>query len=247
MLWDEGVTFGEPNVPPGHRIYAVGDVHGRADLLRRMFQAIETDIASRPISNPVTLCLGDYVDRGPESREVIELLISASRSRNLVCLKGNHEHVMLTVVGGEPSRVSSWMHMGGAETLRSYDVRVSPLRDRNGLAEACSRSVASIPHEHLTFLQALQPSAIFGDYFFCHAGVRPGIPLSQQAEEDLLWIRREFLENDDDHGKFVVHGHTPVQSPEVRSNRINIDTGAYLTDCLTCLVLEEAARFFLFT
>jgi serine/threonine protein phosphatase 1 len=248
VLWDEEARFlRPPHLPHGQRIYAIGDVHGRADLLRRMLQAITTDIAARPVSNPLTICLGDYVDRGAESREVIELLISASRSTNLVCLKGNHEQLMLSIVGGEQSRASSWMRMGAAETLRSYGVGAAPLRDRSSRVEACSRLVASLPHAHLAFLQALQPSATFGDYFFCHAGVRPGVPLTQQAEEDLLWIRGKFLECDDEHGKVIVHGHTPVQSPDVRSNRINIDTGAYLTDRLTCLVLEEAERFFLFT
>ncbi len=233
-----------PRVPDGQRVYAVGDVHGRADLLSAIFARIDADLHARPIAESVQVFLGDYIDRGPHSREVLDLLIARRRQHVVLCLKGNHEtyaEQFLTT----PSVLSDWRPVGGVSTLLSYGI--TPLakdtpQEQQRVAEAFRQA---LPDSHRNFMQGLALSFTCGDFFFAHAGVRPGIPLRQQSRDDLLWIREEFLLHEDDFGKIVVHGHTPAREPEVRPNRINIDTGAYATGRLTCLILEGEQVSFL--
>jgi serine/threonine protein phosphatase 1 len=226
-----------PRTPDGIRLYAIGDVHGRADLLAQLFAGIDRDIATHPAPRVIEILLGDYIDRGPQSREVLDILVSRSRSRRLVCLKGNHE----TYIPGflrDPAMLGQWRHFGGLETLVSYGVVPSISADDEEQRKLAAAFGRALPQSHRRFLATLKSSFVCGDYFFAHAGVRPGIPLSQQHEQDLLWIREDFLFHEKSFGKIVIHGHTPVSEPDIRSNRINIDTGAFATGILTCLVLQ---------
>ena len=188
--------------------------------------------------NSIQVFLGDYIDRGPASREVIDLLIERKRKDHVISLKGNHEDYALRFLS-EPSILSSWKNIGGLSTMVSYGVTPTRRDDRYAQLETAMAFVQAIPESHLQFLQDLSLSFTFGDYFFVHAGVRPGIPLHKQSNQDLLSIRNEFLLHEEDFGKVIVHGHTPAAQPEVLVNRINIDTGAYATGRLTCLVLES--------
>jgi serine/threonine protein phosphatase 1 len=213
-------------------------VHGRADLLDHAFLRIDADLADRSPCRAVQVLLGDYVDRGPSSREVLDCLVERGRSHKLVCLKGNHEGYVAGFLRN-PSVLADWRHVGGLETLKSYGLEPSSNPDR-GEREALARGLAAaLPSAHRQFLQSLVTSFSCGDFFFAHAGIRPGTPLSHQHEEDLLWIRDDFLCCEEDFGKIIVHGHTPVLEPEIRPNRINIDTGAYATGKLTCLMVEQ--------
>jgi serine/threonine protein phosphatase 1 len=227
-----------PQLPDGVRIYAIGDIHGCADLLDGLLKRIEAHKAANPTRECIEIFLGDYIDRGPASQDVLERLVAHKRTSQSVFLKGNHE----TYVNGfinTPSVLQDWQHLGGLETLMSYGMKPAI----NARAEQQSQLAAdfsqAFPESHRQFLSHLKSSFTYGDFFFVHAGVRPGIALARQREEDLLWIREDFLFCEDDFGKVVVHGHTPVLQPEVRANRINIDTGAYATGRLTCLILEE--------
>lgn len=233
-----------PEVPEGVRIYAVGDIHGRVDLLDRLLQRIDADLAVRPIGRSVEVFLGDYIDRGPESAAVLERLIDRGRVHETVCLMGNHETCLLEFLR-DPSLLTAWGQNGGFTTLLSYGVtpviHAGP-EEQAELSEALARAM---PKGHIEFLNGLPISFTCGDFFFVHAGVRPGTPLVRQREQDLLWIRDEFLRHDAAFEKIVVHGHTPVREPEVRKNRINVDTGAYATGRLTCVRLERDEISFL--
>jgi serine/threonine protein phosphatase 1 len=227
----------KPRLPDGVRVYAIGDVHGRADLLQQLLTVIDVDLERSRPERAIQVFLGDYVDRGPNSRAVLDLLIERSRSHETVCLKGNHEVFLLDVLD-DPVRLQDWRHYGGLLTLMSYGVipTMNPTPEEQvELMEGLKRA---IPPEHLAFLQQLPSSFACGDFFFVHAGVKPGVPLDRQREEDLLWIRDEFLNSDERFGKYVVHGHTPVSAPDIRPNRINIDTGAYATGNLTLLTIQ---------
>jgi serine/threonine protein phosphatase 1 len=231
-------------VPDGIRIYAVGDLHGRADLLDRLFVNIDADLADYPARRAIQVFLGDYVDRGPNSYGVVERLIRRGQTHNIVCLKGNHELFLLEFLR-TPDTLKHWRDYGGLDTLMSYGVTPPFNANAERLAALAAALHQAMPAEHREFLGRLKMSFSCGDYLFVHAGVRPGVPLARQREQDLLWIRDEFLQYEHDFGKIIVHGHTPVTQPEIRSNRINIDTGAYATGKLTCLILEEDKRWFL--
>lgn len=228
-----------PRTPDGTRIYAIGDVHGRADLLAPLLLQIEVDIALHPVSRPVVVFLGDYIDRGPASKQVLDLLLACSEARETVFLKGNHEDFLLKFLK-DAAVLDDWRYCGGLETLVAYGLK--PPINPTPLAQAqLARDLdRSLPQAHRTFLEALKLFFVCGDYLFVHAGVRPLVPLERQSETDLLWIRDDFLLWDKAFEKFVVHGHTPVHEPEIHSNRINIDTGAFATGRLTCLLLEGA-------
>jgi serine/threonine protein phosphatase 1 len=226
-----------PRLPEGVRVYAVGDIHGRADLLARLLSQIDAHLAQNPVLRPIEVFLGDYVDRGPDSRRVIDLLIKRRGAHETIFLKGNHETYLLEFLR-DPKILDIWRQHGGFETLLSYDMSTH-LRSKPAERKELARSFASIlPDDHLRFLSQLTTNFTCGDFLFVHAGVRPGIPLDRQREEDLLGIRQDFLQSDDDFGKYIVHGHSPVREPDIRSNRINIDTGAFATDRLTCLMIE---------
>lgn len=226
------------SAPVNTRIYAIGDIHGRADLLAETIDRIEEDLRRRPIEHAIEVYLGDYVDRGPNSKSVIDQLAVRLVQQHAVCLRGNHEAIFETFLRDDPATIHHWTQLGALHTLASYGVSMrsganalSPLELQHSLRR-------SFPRTHDLFLQCLRNSFVCGDFLFVHAGIRPGVPLMQQNPEDLLWIRDEFLKSTADHGKVVIHGHTPVDYPDIRSNRINIDTGAWRTGTLTCIAIE---------
>jgi serine/threonine protein phosphatase 1 len=235
-----------PKAPPGLRIYAIGDIHGQIGLLDELHAAIEADAAGGTQLQSVIIYLGDYVDRGMYSRQVIDRLIAGPPSGfRAVHLKGNHEEAVLDFLQ-DPTFGMQWRNFGGLETLYSYGIEdAGQLASPEAFVRAGNFFAEQLPMPHLSFLNALKTSVTLGDYFFTHAGVRPGVPLGQQRDEDLLWIREEFLESGADFGKVVVHGHTPEAEPVLRANRIGVDTGAYMTGVLTCVVLEEDSQRFL--
>ncbi|MCX7303934.1 MAG: metallophosphoesterase family protein [Hyphomicrobiales bacterium] len=214
-------------------IYAVGDIHGRADLLQHVHGLIERDWQERPAARRLEVYLGDYVDRGPDSASVVSTLRKRSGKCRIMALRGNHEAVLLRFLEGRiPDR--EWLEWGGAATALSYGV--SPSREAI-VSAALSRA---IPLEDMEFLRGLRASYRYGPYFFAHAGVLPNRPLEEQVAEDLLWIRKPFLEHTASFGAIVVHGHTPNAEPQLRPNRINLDTGAYATHRLTCLRVDSS-------
>lgn len=233
-----------PRVPDGLRVYAFGDLHGREDLAIKLFELVSDDIQADRPDDILVIGLGDYIDRGPASCGVIDLLQNElSSAFPTVFLKGNHEAMMFDFLD-RPSEIgSSWIRMGGLECMQSYGVRCdwrmsSPeefTRMRDELAE-------EIYPRHGVFLSRLGVSQIVGDYFFVHAGARPGVPLTKQREQDLLWIRKGFADRDEPFEKMIVHGHTAGRDVFVGRNRINLDTGAYATGRLTCLALEGEGR-----
>jgi len=229
-------------VPEGVRVYAIGDIHGRADLLDRLHALIDADFDRRSVDTVRVVYLGDYVDRGPESAAVLERLATAHCDFvKVTYLRGNHEELLLRFLN-DHTVGHSWLQLGGAQTLESYGIDVSRVLGDKGYAGLSQRLKAVLPPHHLSLLERLASSFTLGDYFFCHAGVRPGTPLDRQRPEDLSWIRGPFLDSKDDFGKIVVHGHSPVDHPDFRANRINIDTRAFATGHLTCLALEGSTR-----
>jgi serine/threonine protein phosphatase 1 len=234
---------GRAAVPPGHFVVAIGDVHGRLDLVEKLWAQI--DAASRLSSarQRTLVFIGDYVDRGPQTRELVERLLQGFAGFECVFLKGNHDETMLRFLA-DPSLGEAWRNFGGIETLRSYGVEHTPRKD---WSQTRSEFAAAMPREHLAFFKNLKLHVTIGDYLFVHAGLKPRVPLDEQRELDLLWIREEFLDSAVNFGRMVVHGHTPSDAPDVRPNRIGIDTGAYATDNLTAVVLEERTWKFLST
>lgn len=229
--------------PEPRRIYAIGDIHGCRDLLDRMIEAIRRDLAAHPVDHALTITLGDYVDRGPDSRGVVERLAGNPFPTRYVALKGNHEE-MLAEFLRDPSVGETWLRNGGLETLHSYGIDVGPMMRGRACGPTALSFEKALPPAHMAFFASLRVCLSLGRYFFCHAGVRPGVPFARQREHDLLWIRHEFLCHRTDFEKIVVHGHTPSLMPEIRHNRINVDTGAFITGRLTCAVLEaEQPRF----
>jgi len=228
-----------PRVPPETRVYAIGDIHGRVDLLRDMHQMIHEDAYAWQAPRNVVVYVGDYIDRGPHSREVIDLLIEEPLPGfERVHLMGNHEDSLLRfLVDIEIAPV--WLTYGGTATLQSYGVRPPRGGREDELRRAQDLLARHLPAAHLRFYRGLGISHVEGDYFFVHAGVRPGVPLPEQTDQDLVWIRDEFLRSEERFEKKVVHGHTPVPRPDFRDNRINLDTGAYATGRLTAAVFED--------
>ena len=226
-------------IADGVRIYAIGDVHGCSSLLEQLLALIEAHAAGFPSRRPILVFLGDYIDRGPSSLQVIDQLISLRRYREVIFLKGNHESYLVEFLK-KPAILTEWFQYGGLDTLRSYGITPRSYFDPQE-QECLSAALGHALNKrgHLEFFNGLKTSFVCDDFLFVHAGVRPGVALDQQREEDLLWIRDEFLHYEGDLGKIVVHGHTPVPHPEVCSNRINIDTGAYATGRLTCLIIER--------
>jgi serine/threonine protein phosphatase 1 len=226
-----------PSLPAELRIYAIGDIHGRLDLLNELLARISSDIALRPTVRPLYVFLGDYIDRGSASRETIDRLIEHGKTHESVFLKGNHELIAIKCLS-DRGLFDQWLRLGGLETLVSYGVPAETLANGKQIAELQSAFHSALPQAHFRFFRDLKNSFECGDFFFAHAGVKPNVELSRQKENDLLWIRGEFLSSKDDFGKIVVHGHTPTREIEVGPNRINIDTGAFATGRLSCLVLE---------
>jgi serine/threonine protein phosphatase 1 len=231
----------------GRRAYVIGDIHGRLDLLETLLAKVDGDIEARPCKGALLVFVGDLIDRGPSSAQVVERLRTYRRDGvRPVFLLGNHEEVLLRVVRGEADLVHSWLRFGGTECLKSYGVdarRLAAMRNEDVLAAIA----AAIPPEHIEFLESFCDTCRFGDYLFVHAGIRPGIELEEQRQADLRWIREPFLSDDSDHGFVVVHGHTISEDVEVWPNRIGIDTGAYRSGILTALAVDGTERWFLDT
>lgn len=228
-------------LPAGQRVYAVGDVHGCFERLVAMHEHIASDIAERPAEQVVLVHLGDYVDRGMESAQVVEWLVAGPPvpATQVVNLMGNHEQMMLAAIAlVDRDAGELWLRNGGADSLMSWGV------PRNVAQQDWA---SRIPLPHLMFLRDLAMHHRIGPYLFVHAGVRPGVPLAQQTRQDLLWIREPFLSSKRDHGAVVVHGHSPRREPFVGGNRIGIDTGAVIGGALTCAVLEADTVGFLQT
>ncbi|MGJ0510285.1 MAG: metallophosphoesterase family protein [Methylocystis sp.] len=236
----------QATAPDGMRIYAIGDIHGRADLLDRLARKIDADLASRPCPKATTVFVGDYVDRGVDSRGVLERLSLDDFPTPIAPLRGNHEEAMLRFLDDAPA-LPQWVMFGGLMTLASYGVDPGEEMRRGGAPAVQAAFLARFPDAHRRFLEETKYSVEFGDYFFCHAGVRPHVPLDRQDPGDLMWIRYEFLEYRGDFGKIVVHGHTPHTKVESLENRINLDTHAFRSGVLTAVALEGAERRFLDT
>ncbi|WP_308200382.1 metallophosphoesterase family protein [Bradyrhizobium sp. 190] len=230
------------SAPADTRIYAVGDIHGRADLLSEITARIDDDIRRRPIAHAVEVYLGDYIDRGPHSRKVIDLLTVRLVANRAVCLRGNHEAVMEGFFQ-DPAILQYWLPLGGMQTLASYGIELHA--DNETALDLHRRFLDTFPRAHELFLQCLRNQFSCGDFLFVHAGIRPDIPIAQQDVNDLIWIRNEFLDSTRDHERFIVHGHTPVPHPDIRHNRINIDTCAWRTGALTCIAIEGSTVLFL--
>ena len=237
-----------PAGPDGYRAYAIGDIHGRIDLLEELLGKIEADIGSRRRRENFIVFLGDLIDRGPDSAAVVERLRTYSPDfATTVFLSGNHEEVMLRVLAGEQGGLlADWLKFGGVECLTSYGLDPAALAF-TGEAAALEAIRAAVPQAHADFLGGFADTFRFGDYLFVHAGIRPGLGIAEQAQSDLRWIREPFLEDTKDHGFVVVHGHTITNEVEERTNRIGVDTGAYRTGILTALAIEGTERWFLDT
>ena len=227
-------------MPPGQRVYAIGDIHGRLDLFHDLMLQIEADDAARPLAELTVILLGDLVDRGPDSASVIDHVLRLREAGVPIrALLGNHERMMLSALDNEPNGVAQFLKIGGRATFRSYGVTDAEMDELDTPALAAA-AAALVGPRHLAFLRSLETSIQIGDYLFVHAGIRPGRSIDEQMESDLLWIRNPFLDSDVDHGCMVVHGHTPTPTIDLRPNRIGVDTGAYFSGQLTALGIEEA-------
>ncbi|MBF0427824.1 MAG: serine/threonine protein phosphatase [Magnetococcales bacterium] len=238
-----------PTLPDGVRLYAVGDIHGRADLLRRIHTLIAEDEAETSVlQRKIIVYLGDYIDRGDDSKGVIDLLLDEPLlGYERVFLKGNHEAEFQDFLVN-PTAGHVWTQYGGLSTALSYQVRVpGRVSAEQRMRELRDQMLEAVPQNHHSFFTSLRFRYELGDFFFVHAGIRPGLPLGQQKPPDLLWIREPFLTYKGRLEKMVVHGHSITELPFVSHNRIGIDTGAYHSGHLTCLVLEGATRRFLVT
>jgi serine/threonine protein phosphatase 1 len=225
-------------LPPGRRIYAIGDIHGCNSQLANLHEIIAEDLACRPVPQSVLLHIGDYVDRGADTAGVLRRLLAGSPipGMQLVNLVGNHDETMLNALSGDRPAATDWLFAGGRPALESYGI--DPDLPREAWPEC-------VPSEHLDFLRSLTLTHREGGYYFAHAGIRPGVLLERQVREDLLRMRQPFLYSEAKFGAVVVHGHTPVKAPVVRHNRIAIDTGAVFGGKMTCLVLEGETLGFL--
>ena len=245
-----GLTSAETPPPRGKagcRAYAIGDIHGRLDLLDDLLGQIERDRASRPALQTYVIFLGDLIDRGPDSAGVVERLRSyRPAGATPVFLAGNHEEVLLRILAGERDILPSWLKFGGIECAQSYGIDGAALQHM-GEGAAIATVQRHVPAEHRRFLESFADTFRFGDYLFVHAGIRPGVAIEHQAGNDLRWIREPFLSDGKEHGFVVVHGHTVVADVEERRNRIGIDTGAYRTGTLTALAIEDLRRWRLST
>ncbi len=239
----DGEASGRSAVPPGRFVVAIGDVHGRLDLVESLWRQIDATSRLSSARQRTLIFVGDYVDRGLQSAHLIDRLLEGFPGFETIFLKGNHDETLLQFLT-DPSIGEAWRNFGGLETLRSYGVSHAAGKS---WSQTRSEFAAAIPKAHVDFFKNLKLHVGVGDYLFVHAGIKPRVPLEDQRETDLLWIREEFLESSVNFGRIVVHGHTPTETPDIRANRIGIDTGAYMTGRLTALVLEDRSRRFLST
>lgn len=229
------------SIPEGERVYAIGDVHGRLDLLDALLDQIARDDAAHASAGTQIIMLGDLIDRGPDSAGVVERLCRlVEDGANIRFIKGNHEEVFLRALRGDTKALKFLCRIGGRETLLSYGILERDYNELNydDLLPLLPELVGA---RHIAFLDSFEDLIVVGDFAFVHAGVRPGVPLAEQLPADLRWIRGEFLDHVGVLEKIIVHGHTVSIDPEFRDNRIGIDTGAYASGRLTALVLEGSA------
>jgi serine/threonine protein phosphatase 1 len=233
-----------PSIPEGHRVYAIGDVHGEAALFESLMSIIERDSVNRGSAITSIVLLGDVIDRGRRSADLLEILMRAEQDR-LTILKGNHEAAFVAGYRGNERAFDFWLRHGGDTTLQSFGVENTDNREVEDLMEAGQTVISKVV---IDWLDALPMTKIIGDYFFVHAGIRPGVDLEHQSADDLLWIREPFISSRRNHGKVVVHGHTVEASPvRLGGRRIGIDTGAYRTGVLTALGLQGSDQWTLQT
>lgn len=231
------VVARQPRLPAGLRVYAIGDVHGRLDLLDEAFGKIDRTELERPSERNLTILLGDMIDRGPDSQGVVSHILTRSKRRWMLAMRGNHEQYLLDFLD-DPDILEEWGPLGAFNTLLSYGLKPNRAPTPEQRRQLSQDLRAALPPGHLDFYQNLPISFSCHGYFFAHAGIRPGVALDQQSPEDLLWIRDEFLGHRGPFERVIVHGHTPVVVPELLPHRINLDTGAYATGRLTCALLE---------
>lgn len=245
---DREVLVDPPALGEGRRVYAVGDVHGRLDLLRQIIDKIADDDLSRgQVEKTELIMLGDFVDRGPDSKGVIDFMMRLGEWwPDVTCLLGNHEEVFLMAARGDESALRFMTRIGGRETLLSYGATENDL-DNMTLGELRDWLMATVPEPHLQFIESMKEKVLIGNYAFVHAGIRPQIAMDEQEARDLRWIREEFLTCEEPHDYFVIHGHSITAEVEQRGNRIGIDTGAYASGVLTAVGLEGTERWFLAT
>lgn len=232
-----------PSIPDGQRVYAIGDIHGRDDLFARLITLIEGDDANREMAQTTIVLLGDLIDRGRESADVIARARAWARRRKVEIIMGNHEEMLLTS-RVDADVVRGFLKFGGIETIQSYGVPFDAIMAADA-TELQKLLNAAIPQEDFDFLEGFQQMVRVGDYLFVHAGIRPDIAIEQQVPQDCRWIREPFLSYRGDFGAFVIHGHTITREPEVCANRIGIDTGAFASGTLTAIGLEGTDRWFL--
>ena len=236
-----------PRVPDDVRVYAIGDIHGRVDLLDNILAQIAADHAARSPKRLIVISLGDLIDRGPDSAAVVEraMALDASADETHV-IAGNHEELMLRAIDGDRDALKLFSRVGGRETMQSYGVGQAEY-DSADYDELAALMQTRIPQSHVAFLRRLEDVVEIGDYAFVHAGIRPGVPLAEQKPSHLRWIRGEFLDHRDPHPRFIVHGHTITDAVDEQSNRVGIDTGAYASGTLTAIGLDGSERWFIQT
>ena len=234
-----------PAIPDGQRVYAIGDIHGRLDLFAALVAAIDADDAARPPADTTIILLGDLVDRGPDSAGVLALARQWGERRRVRILAGNHEEMMLGAIESV-DMLRRFVHPvgGGRETLLSFGSSPQDYAEATW-EQLLEMARAAIDPDTLAFLRSFEELISIGDYCFVHAGIRPGVALDEQAGSDLRWIREPFLSAPASHGAVIVHGHTIKDEPQIRDNRIGLDTGAYVSGCLTALGLEGERRWLL--
>lgn len=227
-----------PAAPPGLRIYAIGDIHGRSDLLDALLLRIDADHDAHGGGARQIIFLGDLIDRGPDPAGVVARTMAlAERQPATRFLMGNHEEILLMALDGDLRALRFFCRIGGRETMLGYGLSLTDYEEADD-EMLLARLQALVPPAHRDFLKRFEDMVLLGDYAFVHAGVRPGVPLAEQAPQDLRWIREPFLDAHEPHEKMIVHGHTISAGVEHRANRIGIDTGAYASGRLTALILE---------
>lgn len=238
-----GVVFKDARAPQDMRLYAIGDVHGRFDLLQQMHEMIRDDLAQRPAADWRIIHLGDYIDRGPQSSEVLDFLVTCSLDQRILSLLGNHDEGFLEYLAtGDTSGIFA-LH-GGPDTARSYGVELD-FTDTHTARLGYEALVKAVPQAHVDFIRTMPRSLSFGDFFFCHAGVNPVVPLDSQDPDDLLWIRTLFLKWTDPLDKVIIHGHTPQRVIDIQPNRVNLDTYAWKNGILSAIIIDGTEKRFI--